>query len=145
MSGGTYNLGYTTLPTFPTNSIGNIVTSATNSTVNVPSSNGTFFYLIGTTTTSLLLNVGVYMFTSTAHLGNCTGTINLYLTLGSSPGYNNGTQICWSANGTNTGGVVGASCCHIFYVNSNQNFNFTAYIGSTATTLTYSYALCRIA
>jgi hypothetical protein len=156
MTGGTYNLGYTSLPTFTANSIGYLDASANYVTTTLTNNASTYIYFIGTATTSLFLNVGAYMFTFSGFLinntSNYSGNFYLLLTLGlTNSGYNNTTIICETesyANNNPVGGAESLTCCHIFYVTSKQYFNLTglyALISSSATTLTYSYALCRIA
>jgi hypothetical protein len=157
MTGGTYNLGYTTLPTFPTNSIGYLDASANYVTTTLSDNATTYIYFIGTASTSLFLNVGAYIFTFSGFLINNTSTLagNFYLllTLGeTNSGYNGGNLICETISYANNNpqGAQSLTCCHIFYVTSKQYFNFTglyalSFSTLSTTTLTYSYALCRIA
>jgi hypothetical protein len=148
---GTYNLGYTSLPTFTANSIGYVDVSANNLTYNPGASTSYTYHLIGNSVSSnpILLNNGVYIFTSTIHSASCTGTINCYLTLSSTTTFNTSNSICTASNSNNANvGVIGLNCCHIFYVNGTKPYLDCAILlslGQANVTITYSYSLCRIA
>jgi hypothetical protein len=139
-----YKLGYTTLPTFTPNSIGYVDVSANNVSFPLPLNN----YSTGLIT-GLLLNPGVYIFTSTTFLSSSTGTLQLYLALSSTAPYDVNNTICNAAGSNNAvQGLFGVNLYHIFYVNTSKrylNFVFVAQVGQSSVTYTYSYALCRIA
>jgi len=155
---GTYNLGYTTLPSFTANSIGYLADYKNDaSSTTITDGNPSYFYFIGDLSNSLSLNTGVYMFTFTGILTNVaspiSGNFNLLLSLTSGNGYNStgSITICQGGNYINTPneGVGALNLCHIFSVTSSKpKLNFTGYYGLTGlstNTIKYSYALCRIA